>query len=259
MKSVLLLLGAMTAPACSAQVFLTVANAGFEDPFAPNGNFVAVNHNAFPSWQAYDPFSILDDVSDAIGVIMPAGTTYFPAGAPEGRNAALVFLDGGQTGEAGLQQTLAATLQPNTRYELSVAVGNIASGTGLPPSDQFGFFDLDGFPGYRIDIMAGTSVIASDNNSLSIPEGEFRTATLSIDVGAAHANLGENLGIRLVNLNFAGTAEAPAIEVDFDNVVFSATTVPEPAQIGLAAGASLAIFSLLRRRGVCLSRRDGNS
>ena len=38
-------------------------------------------------------------------------------------------------------------------------------------------------------------------NSLLIPEAEFLTSTLTVDIGASHANLGEALGIRLVNLN----------------------------------------------------------
>ena len=53
---------------------------------------------------------------------------------------------------------------------LLVDIGNIA--TGIAISGQT--FFLDGLPGYRVELLAGGTVIASDNNSLagSIAEGE---------------------------------------------------------------------------------------
>lgn len=249
-RPLFVLLGLAFATGLQAQVSITINNAGFENPTAIDGNFQVVTPAAYVGWSAYDPHSILDNTSDALGVIMPLGTDYFPGGAPEGRNAGLVYLAGDVGGgEAGLQQTLSATLELNTRYRLSVSVGNIASGTGLPPSASLGFFNLEGFPGYRLDLLAGGMVIASDNNTLagSIPEGEFRVSTLTLDVGAAHLNVGQSLGIRLVNLNTPGTVSAPGIEVDFDNVILTSTPVPEPALVGGVMGGGMAGFALLRR------------
>ena len=126
-------------------------------------------------------------------------------------------------GEYGFEQTLTDTLQANTRYELLVEVGNIASGTATNGQ----FFNLDEFPGYRVDLLAGGTVIAQDVNSLIIPEAEFATATVSIDIGAGHALLGQALGIRLVNLNEIPPGftqqTSPDLEVDFDNVRLTAT------------------------------------
>jgi hypothetical protein len=244
-------LGLAVVTGLQAQASLLINNPGFENPTAIDGNFQVVTPSALVGWSAYDPNSILDDTLDALGVIMPLGTDYFPAGAPEGRNAGLVFLSGNVGGgEAGFQQTLSSTLDLNTRYSLSVSVGNIASGTGLPPSASLGFFDLDGFPGYRVDLLAGGTVIASDNNTLaaSIPEGEFRVSTVTLDIGASHLNSGQALGIRLVNLNTPGTEEVPGIEVDFDNVILTATPVPEPALAGCLAAGGVAGFALIRRR-----------
>jgi hypothetical protein len=80
---------------------------------------------------------------------------------PDGSNAALIYLADDQgAGEVSLEQTLGVGLQPNTRYRLTVEVGNIASGFGAPPFDQF--FNLDGFPGYRVQLLAGNEVIAED-------------------------------------------------------------------------------------------------
>lgn len=217
---------------------LPIANAGFEADFAAPGTFPV---GPVTSWDLLDPNSIVDFSSDAIGVVNPTGSTFFPAGAPEGNNAALIFLSGDiGGGTVSLRQILSSTLQANTRYTLSAMVGNIASGTGSPPFDQFGFFDLDGFPGYSVQLLAGGVVIAEDNNSLfgSIPEGEFAESISSANIGAAHPQLGQALEIRLINLNIAETQENPGIEVDFDNIRLDATALraaPEPSSLALLA------------------------
>lgn len=242
-----LLLAGGTPPALAAgPTALAVANPGFEDQATPPGAFLV----GLPSgWQAWDPTGRIDGNQDALGRIRPLpGTEYFPAGTPEGDQAALVFLSGDEGGEAGLQQTLADTLQPFTHYTLRVAVGNIASGTSLPGSADGGglFYNLAGFPGYRIELRAGDVLVAADTNSLAIPEGTFRHAVLNVDTGASHAALGQALQIRLVNLATPGTPQAPGIEVDFDDVQLLASPVPEPAAAALWAVAG--VLALARRR-----------
>ena len=207
---------------------IPIANPGFETQVVADG-FVVIG--APPSWSIYNPQNI-NGFSDAVGVINPAGTAHFPGGAAEGHNAAVIFMDGPASGEAGLQQTLAATLQAGRRYTLQVAVGNIASGTA-----NFGYFNLAGFPGYRIDLLAGGTVIGSDSNSLagSIPEGEFRTSQLVVTTGETNAALGGALQIRLVNLNQPGPPMAPGIEVNFDQVRL--TEEPRRPELTLRRGA----------------------
>jgi len=215
---------------------LPVTNSSFESQSVPPG-FVVLS---IPTgWSAYNPAN-LNGLSDAVGLLNPTGTAHFPGGAAEGSNVALVFLDGPATGEAGLQQMLAPVLESNLRYTLSVEIGNIASGTA-----NFGFFNLAGFPGYRVDLLAGSTVVASDSNSLSggIPEGEFRTSQVSLMVGPDHPALGESLGIRLVNLNLAGLPGAPGVEVNFDDVRLTAVAVPEPANLGSIIAAGLALVA----------------
>ncbi|MEZ6087728.1 MAG: hypothetical protein R3C05_06830 [Pirellulaceae bacterium] len=154
----------------------------------------------------------------------------FPAGASEGNRVGIAFnfentADGG---EYGMQQTLSATLQADTFYTLSVDVGNIA--TGIAQSGQT--FYLDGMPGYRIDLLAGDTVIASDDNSLDglINEGEFGNSRIRFMAEADHPLLGEALTIRLVNLNQSeGVPVGNDLEVDFDNVQLFATSVIDDA------------------------------
>ena len=229
----------LTVPAAHATA-VAITNPGFESQFVNDG-FVVLGTPT--GWSIYNPENI-DQNGDAVGLINPTGTAHFPGGAAEGRNASVVFMGGSATGEAGFFQTLGDTLQAGLRYTLEVEVGNIASGTA-----NFGFFDLDGFPGYRIDLLAGSTVIASDNNTLSIPEGEFRTSTLQVDIDESHAALGGLLGIRLVNLNIPGTAEDPGIEVNFDDARLSAVIVPEPGSGSLLlAGTALWTVRRIRRQ-----------
>ena len=230
---------------------IPIVNAGFESNAISPGAFSVLTP---PGWSRYDPALIINNNANAIGIIRPdVPQLFFPAGAPEGVQAALVFLAGQQSAVAGLQQTLAAVLQANTRYRCSVQVGNIASGTSLPGSADGGnvFYDLDGFPGYRIDVMAGTNVVGSDNNSIgaAIPEGEFREARFYFDTGPAPAQLGQALGIRLVNLKFPGPTNAPNIEVDFDAVSLTAGPVPVAAVLAIALAGGQPSISLTGTTG----------
>ena len=117
-----------------------------------------------------------------------------------------------------MEQTLTATLEANTTYELLVDIGNIATGTAVSGET----FPLEGLPGYRVELLAGGTVIASDDNSLagSIPEGAFGESVITFNPGDANPQLGQPLGIRLINLNqTAGVPAGNDLEVDFDNVL----------------------------------------
>lgn len=217
---------------------ITILNHGFEDLYF-GGNLPPeyagdVPPTAFPVGAAPNGWSPYGAVGGPafIGVLNPGVmaeeplATNFPDGAPEGDNVALLFFDGHQGGaEFGIEQTLTATLELRNRYTLTVEVGNIASGISVvPPFSNFGFFDLRGFPGYRIDLLAGETVIGSDDNSLLPGEGEFLTSTFDVVIGNEHDDEGAPLTIRLVNLNNQDIND-PVIdlEVDFDNVRLDAT------------------------------------
>lgn len=236
---------------------IPILNHSFED-ISGESPFNEFTFGAPNGWALYDPGSVTDNgdgpifyvgtLTPAITGGMPGSYTWFPDGAPDGDRVAIAFdyFDGAGDGEYGLVQTLAATLQPHTTYTLQVEIGNIASGTAFNGA----FFDLGGFPGYRVDLLAGGVVIAQDNNSLEglISEGEFATSTVVFSTGAFHPQLGQPLAIRLVNLNEVDPLFADSdLEVDFDNVRLDATLVPEPASLVamvLCGGATL-----LRRRG----------
>ncbi|MBX7131720.1 MAG: hypothetical protein K1X67_03465 [Fimbriimonadaceae bacterium] len=200
---------------------IPVVNHSFEANFAAPNSFPVLVPTG---WQLVDPNSIVDQTMDAVGVLNPTGSTFFPAGAPHGSNVALIFLaDNMGQGPVGLRQILNTNLRPVTRYTLRVEVGNIASGYGAPPFNQF--FNLDGFPGYRVELRAGGVLLAQDDNSMFglIPEGEFRTSKVTFTTGKTHPQLGQPLEIRLINRNEIDHP-SPGIEVDFDLVRLDATS-----------------------------------
>ncbi len=225
---------------------IEVINSGFED-VSGQSEFFEFTFGTPVGWDLHDPNGVVSNPGTFPGTLEPNGVEFFNTTAPEGSKVAILFNSGSEgDGEYGFIQTLPETLQANASYTLEVEVGNITSGT----SQNGTFFDLSEFPGYRVELLAGGVVVAQDNNSLNIPEGEFFTSTVFLDVGETHDQLGENLAIRLVNLNIIPdgfTQEtSPDLEVDFDNVVLT-VSVPEPSSIFLFIlfGAGMII-----RRGV---------
>lgn len=249
-----------TLGAAQAQVLVPLANgnASFEANPVPGGEFSGPQP---AGWALYDPDGLFQQpISvvgvNAVGVLNPAGTDFFDVGSvPDGLNVALIYLEqrAGTTdigSMVGLSQSFSGVLQTNTQYTLSVGVGNIASGAGLGASAGFGYADLSGFPGYRVELLAGGQVIAADDNSLAnIPEAAFQTSTVVFSVGAIHPLAGSVLGVRLINLNAFGNTVERAREVDFDDVQLFASAVPEPRDYAMwLAGLGLLLGTRLHRK-----------
>lgn len=220
-------------PSVAAAALVTIANPSFENPVTAPAMFSGGQNSGPTGWAVYN--TVAPDSFRFFGVWNPTTTDSYSDPIPDGTNIGVVFLSNSTNlAEAGLEQVLATPLQLSTQYTLTVEVGNFDPGAGGAP------WDFTGFPGYRVDLMAGSTVLASDNNTLAPAEGRFLTSTVSLTTGASHANAGEALRIRLVNLN------GPGVEVNFDRVTLDATAVPEPAGTWLfALGASL----ILSRRG----------
>jgi acetyl esterase/lipase len=202
----------------SSNFSLTISNHSFEFPAIPADSFNVAS--APPGWVSYGS---INNNNRSVGVLDPAGSTLYAGPVPHGENVGVTFLmDNPQNqtffanSEAGIRQTLAATLQTKRRYTLRVEVGNIANDVNAP-------FAFAGFPNYRIDLMAGTNVLASDNNTLLPGEGLFHTSTVAVNIAASNPFGGQQLGVRLVNLN-----SAPGIEVNWDNVRLAHGPIPSP-------------------------------
>lgn len=232
----LVLISCLALPLSARAALLTVINPSFENPATNAATFTGSQTVGPQGWAVYNTGATNN--LRFFGVWNPSTTTSFVNGAPDLINVGVVFLENTTNlAEAGLRQTLdpAFTLQLSTQYTLTVEVGNFAP--------QPGPFNFTGFPGYRVDLLAGSTVIASDNNTLAPGEGIFATSVVSFITGLSHPNAGQVLGIRLVNLN------GPGIEVNFDNVRLDAVVVPEPSS-ALLLLLSLAALILLKLRTI---------
>ncbi len=229
----LALAAALALPAVADAVLLTITNPSFENPVTNPSTFTGAQASGPAGWTVYNAGQTNN--LRYFGVWNPATTPSYVAGAPDGANVGVVFLENTSNfAEAGLRQTLADTLQLSTQYTLTVEVGNFGPYAGAG-------WDFTGFPGYRVELLAGSTVIASDNNSLAPAEAQFLTSTVAVTIGASHANAGQPLTVRLVNLN------GPAgIEVNFDRVQLAAVAVPEPSSAALLGLAAL--MAVTRRR-----------
>jgi hypothetical protein len=150
---------------------VAVTNAGFEDPVLGDAEFSA---GGVPGWSAVD--------GGNIGVLNP-GNGDLSAGAPEGENVALLI---GSTAEDGLGQTVGSPFQEDAGYTLQVEVAN----TKLTAD----------FPGYRVQLVAGGTVLAEDDNTQTVAEDAVVTSTVNYTYDAADVGLvGEPLEIRLLS------------------------------------------------------------
>ncbi len=184
---------------------IPILNAGFENPVLTNGNFTRV---APPEWT----------LTGAGGSFNPAAAS-FPGEAPEGQNTAYLHL-------GTLSQTLVDLLQPGV-YTLQIDIGDSV---------------FTAFPGYMVELLAGSVVLAKDDNTLVPLNGTFLTSTLVFAATASDPNLGQHLGIRL---------SSRGDETNFDDVRlnFSPFVVPEPSSVAMLITGALGLFGYGFPRG----------
>lgn len=125
-----------------------------------------------------------------------------------------------------ISQTLSATLQANTKYTLGAFVGR-----------RFG----ENFPGYNIQLLAGTTVLASSGSSVTPTAGTFAPVTVSYTSGSSGSLIGQALKISLTSSSGSQT--------NFDLITLDASPIPEPsAMLGLLGFGLLGIASKLRQK-----------
>ena len=234
-----LLLGLCLGLFCStgSAVPLTIINPSFESNPAPVPTDITAG---LPDgWTAYNPTNI---TGIFYGSLFAAPDNY-PSGAPDADHVQVNYIGANGTADAefGVSQALTVTLEPNTRYTLSVEVGNIASGfndlnaTPNNPNDD-SFFSISGFNGYRVELQVAPvgetpqTLVAQTQTTFDanpIPDGQFRSVSIEYDSRLADSSLlGQPLQILLVNLNEVDPAfPNQDRETNFDNVRLDAVAI----------------------------------
>jgi len=200
----LTVVAAMFVLSATAGAAILVQNPSFEDPVLAEDDWTWLS---VPGWTQAG--------ADGIGVWNVTEADFTPVIAPEGENVA--YTEYAPDGSAnGLSQILTETLAADTDYTLTVEVGN-----------SWAYY----WAGYSVQLLAGGTVIAEDNNTLWPDYMLWETSTVQYNYDAADSALvGQPLEIRLLNLGLdMDAAEPSVVGVEFDNVVL----VPEPATLAL--------------------------
>jgi hypothetical protein len=206
-----LLLGVLGAIGPAHAATVTVGNPGFEDPAVPSA----------PYWLP----GATDWTVASAGVYNPVSGTLTP-------QSQVAWANGSASAPGTLTQTLPVPVTVNTRYTLMVDVGWRSDVATAYPT----------FPGFTVELLAGSSVLASETSTQAPPAGQLMPFTLVYDVLPGNPLVGEALGIRL------GTS---GIQVNFDNVALDASPVPLPAPLvllGSAIGLATSLFGRRRQK-----------
>ncbi|MCG8455780.1 MAG: LamG domain-containing protein [Holophagales bacterium] len=177
--STLLLTTFLAAPGLAAPI--PIDNFSFEDDALPDGGVTST----VTGWSSTAGGG--DGAFDATAA-------EYPGGVPHGENVGYVNGPGNF-----LFQQLPAVLAPNTTYTLTVRVGRKMGSA---------------FAGYRIQLLAGSEVLAEDDSTLSPAEGQFLTSTVVYKAVPGQAFLGDPLAIQLL---------APGVQANFDLVQLDAS------------------------------------
>lgn len=212
---------------------LNILNASFETATLPfNLGRGPVNNPytiAFPSGGSLANWSYVGDIhDDFIGALSPtAGGANWTSVWHNGNNVGYVESRGFQP--SALVQTLSNTLQTNTTYTLSALIGR-------PSFSTLAF-------NYSIELWAGATQLGSASNLVLGPNSSGAD-TLTVVIGASHAEAGQAIQVRL-------SANGFNTEGYFDMVTGTAVgngpDTPEPAGFALL-GAGLVLLAALRRK-----------
>jgi hypothetical protein len=221
---------------------IVVANGSFENPtpnsgtyfFAPGANQgVTSITQAVPDWTYVNTGSV-SGVSTGAGAVPGSdGSQYTFANAGSGSPASTITYSG--TGVDALPLITA-----NTKYTLTVALGNNTTGTTADPGTYYLNFLAGGTP-----IPGAVSGPILQINSV-IPQGTFKDFSVTLTAAEASSFIGQQLGIQLESGAYSGSNFTQTI---FDNVRLSETsTVPEPSTWALIGVGALALVWQAKRK-----------
>jgi hypothetical protein len=220
-RTFLTVMAALFALSASAGAgLITIDNPGFENPVLVEDDWTWLD---VPGWTQVG--------GDGPGVWNTTSSDFTPVNAPDGEN--VVYTENGTAGTAnGVAQVLSDTFAANMYYTLTAEVGN-----------SWAYY----WSGYSVQLLAGGTVIAEDNNTLWPDYMLWDTSTVEYTYDAADAGLvGQPLEIRLLNLGLdMDQYGGDVVGVEFDDVRL--TVIPAPGALTLAL-LGLGALMLKRKR-----------
>ncbi|MEM6794967.1 MAG: Ig-like domain-containing protein, partial [Acidobacteriota bacterium] len=197
------------APVTSGTV--AVINPSFELPALADGR--TRDNSGIPGW------TFSGSAGTFRGVFNPPSGSYpeaagqgTPLGA-DGAQAAFLFNNAGPAAAVSARQDLGESLVAGRDYTLTVAIGRFNTEQPYP-------FSL--FGGYRIELLAGDTVLAADVDTVDPPSEAFADAVLSVEASSVPPSLvGRPLAIRLL----LGSSAAQR-STHFDRVRLEWATAP---------------------------------
>jgi len=220
---------ALSASAAMA-VPIPIVNSGFETATLPITYGDALANNVFTGNGTLAGWTAVGPTNGTVfgGGFQPTVFGTFPNWTNTwwgGQNIAYLFPFGSTT-PFWLEQTVAATLESDTVYDLSLLVGRRLF--------EWGSTNLV----YDVQLLAGSTVVAS-GNQLNLAPDSAGVHTLSYSSGAANPLAGQALTIRLMTTTS---------EVFFDDVSLNAQATPEPGAVGMVLMGLGALGYRMRRR-----------
>jgi len=191
---------------------IPIVNPSFEDPVLAEDDWTWLD---VPGWTQVG--------GDGPGVWNTTTSDFDPVVAPEGQN--VLYTENAVGDAGGVAQVLTETFAANTDYTLTVSVGN-----------SWAYY----WSGYNVQLLAGGTVIAEDDNTLWPDYMLWDTSIVEYTYDPGDLGLvGQPLEIRLLNLGIDMDAADPSVVgVEFDAV----SLIPEPTTLVLLCLGGLALL-----------------
>jgi len=190
-------------PASADEKAITIINPSFEDPVLGEDDWTWLD---VPGWTWVG--------GEGPGIWHVTSADFEPVVAPDGQN--VLYTENAVGDAGGVAQVLTETFAADTNYTLTVEVGN-----------SYYYY----FAGYSVQLLAGGTVIAEDNDTLWPEYMKWATSTVVYTYNPADAALvGQPLEIRLLNLALDkdNPPEGDVVGVEFDNVKLLYADSTEP-------------------------------
>ena len=225
------------ASACNAAE-IALPNSSFESPdFADGSGLAYVEPGLVYGWNFTGPVNSHFGIGDPDDFRLHGTTGNATLLPPPADGYQYAVLGGGARSVTSIQNPAPiGTIQPLTQYTLDIAAINL-------DARNFG----SGLGTLQISLLAGMNSVASSSlDYSSFNFGEIRPLQVSFMSGASDWTVGQALNIR-VSVTAPSTSGANGF---FDNLVLTATPVPEPslAAIGLLAVFGFTAFRFHRKQ-----------